>query len=164
MNSFQLRPFIVLGVIAISSGLVWAQPAANTSGISARDRYSGPLGAQRDARTGRTPAALAAGARLDAPVVHYGEISLRPGIRAAGSTAATGQAPTTEAALATLPLKARGGFLIYELRAGRLTTIINGNRQERRLGEFWIVGPTDKVTLETGDDSVVVQTLQLPGQ
>jgi len=52
--------------------------------------------------------------------------------------------------------------LLYELRAGKLITIINGNRQERQLGEFWIVGPSDDVMLETEDDSVVVQTIHLP--
>ena len=97
---------------------------------------------------------------MDVPVVYYQEISLPPGTRAAGSTAA----PPPAAGPAALPLKATGGFLIYELRAGKLTTIINGNRQERRLGEFWIVGPTDTVTLETEDDSVVLQTIHLAEQ
>ncbi|WP_271592112.1 hypothetical protein [Bradyrhizobium sp. CCBAU 65884] len=158
MSSVPLRVLIVIAILSLSREPVWAQTAANTAGIFARDRYSGLLIAQRVAGRNR-PAAVpqAAGAGLDVPVVHYQEISLRPGTRVAGSTAA----PLAAGAGSSLPLKATGGFLIYELRAGKLTTTINGNRRERGLGEFWIVGPTDTVTLETEDDSVVLRTIQL---
>jgi hypothetical protein len=163
MSSVQLRLLILIGVLSFSPGPVWAQPTANTAGISARDRYSGPLVAQRVGRNRPVAAPQAGGVGLDVPVVYYQEISLRPGTRAAGSTTAPPPAAGAAAGSA-LPLKATGGFLIYELRAGKLTTIINGNRQERRLGEFWIVGPTDTVTLETEDDSVVLQTIHLAEQ
>lgn len=162
MSSVPLRVLIVIAILSLSREPVWAQTAANTAGIFARDRYSGPLIAQRVVGRNR-PAAVpqAGGAGLDVPVVHYQDISLRPGTRVAGSTTA---APPAAAAGSSLPLKATGGFLIYELRAGKLTTIINGNRRERGLGEFWIVGPTDTVTLETEDDSVVLRTIQLADQ
>ncbi|AMA59940.1 hypothetical protein BCCGELA001_29285 [Bradyrhizobium sp. CCGE-LA001] len=163
MSSVPLRVLIATAILSLSHQPVWAQTAANTAGIFARDRYSGPLIAQRAVGRNRPAAApQAGGAGLDVPVVHYQEMSLRPGTQVAGAT--TAPPPPAAGAGSSLPLKARGGFLIYELRAGKLTTIINGNRQERGLGEFWIVGPTDTVTLETEDDSVVLRTIQLADQ
>jgi hypothetical protein len=92
----------------------------------------------------------------DRPLVHYQELSLAPGIRAAPP-------PLLDSNIVALPLKASGGLVVYELRAGKLTTIINGRRQERREGEFWAVGPQENIRFETGSDNVVVLAIQIPG-
>jgi len=155
-----MAPAIVLSALALSTDLLEAQSPSNSEGISARDRFSGPVVAQRNDQA-RAATADMVRVRTEPPVVQYQEMSLRPGIRVGGSTRVAAQKATLAAAL---PLRKIGGFLIYELRAGKLTTLINGNRKERQLGEFWIVGPADDVTLETGDDSVVLQTIQLPEQ
>jgi hypothetical protein len=69
-------------------------------------------------------------------------------------------APGTSVAVPPPP-KVGGGFTLYELRAGKLTTIIDGERQRRREGEFWVVGPRQNIIFETDDDSVVVHTIQI---
>ena len=50
------------------------------------------------------------------------------------------------------------GMMLIELKAGDLTTITDGNRQERREGEFWTVPRGAKLVLETEDDSAVIET------
>ena len=50
------------------------------------------------------------------------------------------------------------GLLIVELRGGRLTTVIDGRRQERRVGEIWSVPPGRTMQVETGDDMATIQT------
>jgi len=144
----------VLGALVLSTGPSPAQQTGTSAGISVRDRYSGPVAPSRDRP--RPAAPLATALPSTPPIIHYQEMGLRPGLRVTGATRATANLA------AALPLKERGGFLVYELRAGKLVTIINGDRKERRSGEFWIVGPSDDVTLETADDSVVLQTIQLP--
>ena len=57
-----------------------------------------------------------------------------------------------------LPLSAKG-LMIAQLRGGRVTTVIGGNRQARREGEFWTVQPGVRMGLETGDDSATIQTV-----
>lgn len=142
---------IALVGVALSSPAAWSQPkqTKKPSPVSSLDRFSGPLAPAGKARTlAKTFAA--------APTIHYQVLSLAPGVRA--------NPKPPDARFLALPLRAQGGFTLYELRAGKLATIINGNRQERAEGEFWLVGPGDDITLETDDDSVLVQTLQIPGQ
>jgi hypothetical protein len=146
-------PIAVLA-LALSSAPGSSQPKKKNDTkdpgvVSAQDRFSGRVSIGEKAPT----ATLA----LQGPNIHYQVLSLAPGIRAAA-------APPPNAKIMALPLKGQGGFVIYELRAGKLTTIINGNRQQRREGEFWVVRPGESIELETDDDSVVVQTLQIPGQ
>lgn len=50
------------------------------------------------------------------------------------------------------------GVLIVELRGGRLTTVIDGRRLERRVGEIWSVAPGRTMRIETGDDMATIQT------
>ena len=59
--------------------------------------------------------------------------------------------------IAALALPVRG-LLIVELRGGRLTTVIDGRRQERRIGEIWSVPPGHTMQVETGDDMATIQT------
>ena len=55
------------------------------------------------------------------------------------------------------------GVLVVELRIGSLTTDIDGDEQERRPGEIFIVPPDQKIgAATTGDRSAVVSTLLLP--
>ena len=62
-----------------------------------------------------------------------------------------------------LPVEPRGGMLVVQLGAGRLTTIIDGRRQERSEGEFWTVPAGQTMAIETGDDSVVLQGMIIAG-
>ena len=57
-----------------------------------------------------------------------------------------------------LPLPV-AGMTIVQLRAGEITTIIDGKRQERNEGEFWTVPAGVKMSLETEDDSAILQTI-----
>jgi quercetin dioxygenase-like cupin family protein len=51
------------------------------------------------------------------------------------------------------------GLVIVQLRAGSLTTVIGGKREERREGAYWTVRPGEAMSLETGDDSAIIQTV-----
>lgn len=50
------------------------------------------------------------------------------------------------------------GVALVELKAGELTTVIDGKRQERREGEFWTVPEGSTMTIETEDDAVIIET------
>ena len=133
---------LLLSSLMLPAYPAWTQPVpSNPPTVSSRERFSGRIPAGR---------ALAA-----APTIHYQELGLPPGIQAT--------TPSAEGGMALLPLTGKAGYILFELRAGKLTTVINGNRQVRGQGEIWIVGPQDRVILETEDDSVVVQTIQLSG-
>jgi hypothetical protein len=58
-----------------------------------------------------------------------------------------------------IPQFPQEGFLIAQLRAGTLTTVINGERQERHEGEFWTVPTDSSMSVETGDDLASLQTV-----
>lgn len=151
MDACPSRLPLVIVVFALALAAVPASaqtPSKNPGTVSSLDRFSGRISPSDKATTKKTTAA---------PNIHYQVLSLAPGTRAAAS-------PQPDARMTALPLKAKGGFVVYELRAGKLTTIVNGNRQERREGEFWIVRPGETMSFETGDDSVVLQTIQLPDQ
>jgi hypothetical protein len=60
-----------------------------------------------------------------------------------------------------IPQFPQKGFLIAELRGGTLTTVINDKRQERREGEFWTVPAGSSMSVETGDDAAVLQTVDV---
>jgi quercetin dioxygenase-like cupin family protein len=51
------------------------------------------------------------------------------------------------------------GTLVVQLRAGTLTTIIGGRRQERKEGEFWTVPTGISMGVETGQDTAILQTV-----
>ena len=53
------------------------------------------------------------------------------------------------------------GITIIQLRAGELTTVINGKRQERKEGEFWTVPAGAQFSVETGDDTATIQTIEI---
>jgi hypothetical protein len=135
--------------LAFGAAPLLAQPGDIAKGrVSARDRFSGAVAMGERQLTG----AIAL-----KPRVRYQVMSLAPGVRAAPFAP-----PDKE--LLNLPLRAKGGYVVYELRAGKLTTDIDGKKQERREGEFWLVRPGENIVLETADDSVIVQTLQIPGE
>jgi hypothetical protein len=56
------------------------------------------------------------------------------------------------------------GLLLVQLRAGGLTTVIGGERQRRLEGEWWTASPPSAMRLETGDDTVVVDTILILDQ
>ena len=51
------------------------------------------------------------------------------------------------------------GFMIVQLRGGQVTTVIDGQRQERREDEFWTVPGGSSMSVETGNDSAILQTM-----
>lgn len=51
------------------------------------------------------------------------------------------------------------GTLVVQLRAGSLTTVIGGKRQERKEGEFWTVPSGVVMGVETSNDSAILQTV-----
>lgn len=55
----------------------------------------------------------------------------------------------------------KDGFLIVELFAGGLTTIIDGKRQQRVDGETWTVPARSTLSVETEDDTAVFQVIEL---
>lgn len=55
------------------------------------------------------------------------------------------------------------GLTVVELRGGRVTTIIDGRRVERRVGEIWSVPSGSTMQLETGDDMATLQTTVIGG-
>jgi hypothetical protein len=59
--------------------------------------------------------------------------------------------------IAALPLPLRG-LTVLELRGGRFTTVIDGQRVSRSLGEIWSVPAGTPVHVETGDDMATLQT------
>ncbi len=55
------------------------------------------------------------------------------------------------------------GLLIVQLRVGELVAIIDGERRSRRPDDFWMVPAGSTMAIETGQDSVVLQTLATIG-
>jgi len=53
------------------------------------------------------------------------------------------------------------GPVIVQLTGGELVTIIGGQRQERKSGEFWTVPAGSTMSLETGNDSAALQTVAI---
>jgi quercetin dioxygenase-like cupin family protein len=53
------------------------------------------------------------------------------------------------------------GIVIIQLRGGKLTTIIDGKRQQRKEGEFWTVPAGARMTFETEDDTATIQTIEI---
>lgn len=54
------------------------------------------------------------------------------------------------------------GFLIVQVRSGEdMFTVIDGQRQQRKVEEFFTVPSGSTLSIETGNDSVVLQTLAL---
>jgi hypothetical protein len=53
------------------------------------------------------------------------------------------------------------GRTVMELRGGQLTTTIDGQRQERRPGDFWVVEPGSAVSFATRGDVAVIRVIQL---
>lgn len=51
------------------------------------------------------------------------------------------------------------GFVLVELRAGQVTTVIENQRQARKEGDFWTVPAGSSMSVETGTESAVLQTL-----
>jgi hypothetical protein len=58
------------------------------------------------------------------------------------------------------------GFLIVQVRSGEdVFTVIDGQRQKRTVEEFFTVPSGSTLSIETGNDSVVLQTLAIkPGK
>jgi hypothetical protein len=50
------------------------------------------------------------------------------------------------------------GFLIVQLRAGEVVTVIDGQRQERLEDEFWTVPAGSAMAVETRKESAILQT------
>jgi hypothetical protein len=54
------------------------------------------------------------------------------------------------------------GFLIVQVRSGEdVYTVINGQRQKRTVEEFFTVPSGSNLSIETGNDTVVLQTMAI---
>lgn len=62
--------------------------------------------------------------------------------------------------LTSFPLQ---GLLLMELRAGELTSIIDGERTSREAGSFWIVPERAQLTLITDTDTATLQVTAIHG-
>ena len=51
------------------------------------------------------------------------------------------------------------GFIVVQLRGGELRTVIDGQRQERSEDEFWTVPAGASMSIETGNESAIIQTM-----
>src|SRR5262245_30446855 len=128
MSRLRLTLFMICALL-VSSAAIHAETTddAGAGVVSSRNRFSGPV---VKGRKGKGPLS-----------VHYQIFSLAPGTSAATS-------PPPNSRVLELPLEVVGGIVIFELRAGKLTTIINGKRQPRREGEFWSLQPGEDIVLE----------------
>src|SRR5437762_2714211 len=99
-----LYGLLLLGSFALPAPSVWGQRLPdNPPAVSTRERFSGQI--------------LFGGRALaSAPTVHYQELSLPPGMQASS--------PPAEGRMPLLPLKGKGGYILFELRGGKLVTII----------------------------------------
>jgi hypothetical protein len=50
-------------------------------------------------------------------------------------------------------------LLVVQVRGGDVTTVIGGQRQHRKEEEYWTVPAGTVMGLETGDDSVTIETV-----
>lgn len=54
------------------------------------------------------------------------------------------------------------GFLVVQVRSGEdLTTVINGERRQRKVEEFFTVPAGTTLSVETGNDSAILQILSI---
>ncbi|MDH3712182.1 MAG: hypothetical protein OER04_20005 [Cyclobacteriaceae bacterium] len=53
------------------------------------------------------------------------------------------------------------GLLLVQLRGGELYTSGHEDRKERRVSEFWVLQPGEKLNLNTDDDSAILRTYLL---
>jgi len=56
------------------------------------------------------------------------------------------------------------GFIVVQLRGGELRTVIDGQRQERSEDEFWTVPAGASMSIETGNESAIIQTMAVRHQ
>jgi hypothetical protein len=55
-------------------------------------------------------------------------------------------------------------ILIVQVRGGDVITVIGGQRQHRKEEEYWTVPAGTVMGLETGDDSVTIETVAVSGK
>jgi hypothetical protein len=126
-----------------------AEPTIESAaGVATVDRFSGTLSARTRTLSVRTK-------RLSRLNLRYQVKSLAPGVsvvsrRVSDAKASDAKAPS-------------GRLLVYELRAGKVTTIINDEKRQRREGDFWIVRSSQDIIIEADDDSAVIQIIEISG-
>jgi hypothetical protein len=121
-----------------------AEPTIESAaGVATVDRFSGTLSARTRTLSVRTK-------RLSRLNLRYQVKSLAPGVSVVSRRVSDAKAPS-------------GRLLVYELRAGKVTTIINDEKRQRREGDFWIVRSSQDIIIEADDDSAVVQIIEISG-
>lgn len=53
------------------------------------------------------------------------------------------------------------GFLLVTVRAGKVTTTINGQQQQRRTDDFWTVPENAKMSVEATGEAALLEVLSL---
>ena len=53
------------------------------------------------------------------------------------------------------------GFLLVTLRAGKVTTTINGKEDKRRTDDFWTVPENAKMTVEAAGEAAIIEVISI---
>jgi quercetin dioxygenase-like cupin family protein len=53
------------------------------------------------------------------------------------------------------------GFLLVTVRAGKVTTTINGQTQQRRTDDFWTVPENTRMSVEASGEAALLEVLSL---
>jgi quercetin dioxygenase-like cupin family protein len=53
------------------------------------------------------------------------------------------------------------GFLLVTVRAGKVTTTINGQQQQRRTDDFWTVPENAKMSVEAAGEAALLEVISL---
>lgn len=135
-----MRPLAVLSTLLVAGSLVATVAAAQQQRPSPPDRPA------FDA-----PVRLAPIERFDGPVTFRGKDGRPQTVRV---VVRNWTIPNRQQ-IVRFPEE---GFLIVQLRGGQLTTVISGQRQERREDEYWTVPAGVAMSIETGNDTATIQT------
>lgn len=53
------------------------------------------------------------------------------------------------------------GFLVVQLSSGKVVTVINGEKRERKLDDFWTVPASAVMRVETGNEQAALEVLAI---
>lgn len=135
----SIRPLAVLSFLLVAASLAaTVAPAQQRPGPPARPSFDAPV-------------TLAPIERFDGPVT----FRARDGQPRTVRVVVRNWTIPNRQQIARFPEE---GFLIVQLRGGQLTTVIAGQRQERKEDEYWTVPAGVPMSIETGNDTATIQT------
>jgi hypothetical protein len=133
---------VVIGIVAaaLAGAAVGSPPAPLSQGAISQ----GPV--IRDSLTLREHCSGTLSYRTSAGVVKTVRVSLRQWV-------ANGRAK-----VARFP---QAGFLVVQLSSGKVVTVINGEKRERKPDEFWTVPASAVMRVETGNEQAALEVLAI---